>query len=246
MSIINNKLITIFIDGDKNGFYSKNSIDRFKKKIKLNQNFNFDEIKQEFIKNDYNLELIDKNEEFIKFNITKKEIIKNIDQSKLELKNKLKNIIKLKSKKINDFNKYNQKNNIPEELNREYIKLMKMKINNNSIPSPEDVLKKPDEFRVSIPIILNNPHIKKIPQSHPYIKYLKSLANYLQVPNELLSLDNQLPDNIQSLINKSGIINDNKDNETDTEEEIICDKEENICNKEDDDIEIINSYDLNT
>ena len=151
MSIINNKLITIFIEGDKNGFNTKNSIDRFKKKIKVNNNFNIDELIKEFIKIDYNLELIEKNDELIKFNITKKEKIinKDINDVKQELRNKLKNIIKSKSNRINNNN--NNKNiNIPEEITKEYIKLTKLNINNNSIPSPHDVFSKKEEYKMSI------------------------------------------------------------------------------------------------
>ena len=279
MSIINNKLITVFIDGDKNGFISKNSIDRFKKKIKLNYNFNFDELKQEFIKIDYNLELIDKSEDFIKFNITKKEIIiikDNIDENKKELKNRLKNIIRSKSNK-NSINI--NKNNIPEELIKEYNKLIKLNINKNSIPSPQDIINRPNEFKASIPFILNNPQIKKMTKSHPYIKYLKLIVDYLDasnisqdipLPNDIESLINNINieslidksgninnSNIESLIKKAGIINNNNnhDTDTDTEEEIICDKNELINNNliqdnnnnnnliQDDDIEIINSYD---
>ena len=283
MSIINNKLITVFIDGDKNGFISKNSIDRFKKKIKLNYEFNFDELKKEFIKNDYNLELIDKCEDFIKFNIIKKEIIikDNNDEAKKELRNRLKNIIKSKSNK----NTIIHNKNIPEELIKEYNKLIKLNFNKNSIPSPQDIINKPNEFRVSIPIILNNPHVKKMPKSHPYIKYLKLIVNYLEesnteqnieLPNNIESLINNT--NIESLINKSGNIDkssiesliqkagiiNNNNTDTDTEEEIICDNEEEIiCDNEkeiicdnkkeidnnltqDDDIEIINSYDFTT
>ena len=281
MSIINNKLITVFIEGDKNGFNTKNSIDRFKKKIKVNNNFNIDELIKEFIKIDYNLELIEKNDELIKFNITKKEKIinKDINDVKQELRNKLKNIIKSKSNRINN----NNKNiNIPEEITKEYIKLTKLNINNNSIPSPHDVFSKKEEYKMSIPLILNNPQIKKLPQSHPYLKYFKLLAKHLDISNDnnlnispdiLNNLNNfQLPDNIQSLINKSGSINNAIDNiignmnkkeniskeDTDTEEEIICDKNNdekindknndekiNDKNNDDDDVEIINSYDIN-
>jgi hypothetical protein len=287
MSINHNKLITIFIDGDKNGFNTKNSIDRFKKKIKLNNDLNLDELIKEFIKNDYNLEIIEKNDELIKFNITKKEIIKeDINNARQELRNKLKNMIKSKSNRLSNMKR---NVNIPEEITKEYLKLIKLNISNNNIPSPQDVFAKKEEYKMSIPLILNNPQIKKLPQSHPYIKYFKLLAKHLDITDEHLNippeiinnLNNiQLPDNIQSLINKSGSINnvldniigninktnDNKkdDEDTDTEEEIICDtpqseinkdqnkednnkdkdKDESNKDKEDDDIEIINSYEI--
>ena len=87
-------LCKIYIEGDKTGFLTKNSIERFKKNIKLSQDFDLNILKKEYIKYDYDINIIDKNENYIKFNIFKQNITTcndiSSDEKRTELKKKIK------------------------------------------------------------------------------------------------------------------------------------------------------------
>jgi len=160
--------INVFIDGDRNGFHSKNYITKFKNYIKNNiNNINIKELNNIFIKQEYLLEFINNDDYNYYFKI-------NIKENKVqnyELKNKLKNkfIQNKRSKDISD--------DIPDDIYKEYKKLSSnSKLN---IPSPTEIISNPDKYKQLISLMLSNIAAKKFGNNHPYIKYLRNMVNLL-------------------------------------------------------------------
>lgn len=238
-------LKTVQINGDKNGFNSKAAINKFKQIIKSDNNFNLDELSKNFIKEDYNIVLVDSSENEYKFNIKHNNSQTKVE-TKLESKEKdtdsLKQRHKMLKGKIYNMsqmrtNSYYQKaklsSNVPEDILNEYKKLMK--VSKMPIPEPSEILANPEQFKPIISMVLGNSTMKNLSQSHPYIKYFKLLAKHigaeeiLPVPtkNFLNNENMEIPNNFEQIINMSGPVTDIKGNEmskneeTDSEEESI-------------------------
>jgi hypothetical protein len=235
-------LKTVQIDGDKNGFNSKAAINKFKQIIKSDNNFNLEELSKNFIKDGYNIDLIDSSENKYKFNI--KNINSKINtisseettttKSEKEQRHK---ILRSKIYNMNQMrtNSYYQKaklsSNVPEDILNEYKKLMK--VSKIPIPEPSEILANPEQYRPIISMVLGNTTMKNLSQSHPYIKYFKLLAkkigaeDILPIPTQnFLNNENmKIPNNFEEIINMSGPVTDIKGNEmsknedTDSEEE---------------------------
>jgi len=229
-------LKTVQIDGDKNGFNSKAAINKFKQIIKSDNNFNLEELSKNFIKDGYNIVLIDSSETEYKFNIKY-----NVSQTKSNEKDMdlLKQKHKMLRSKIYNMNQmrtnsYYQKaklsSNVPEDILNEYKKLMK--VSKMPIPEPSEILANPEQYRPIISMVLGNSTMKNLSQSHPYIKYFKLLAKkigaeeILPIPTQnFLNNENmEIPNNFEEMINMSGPVTDIKGNEmsknedTDSEE----------------------------
>jgi len=163
----------VFIEGDKSGFYSKTSITKFKDIIKNNNNFDISELKRLYIKNEYNLELISKEIDFIKFNLSLSSQINNTE---------LKNNLKQKIKEIKSNRSKIPNNDTSENLNKLYADVKK--INSNiPIPEPDTVLQNPVQFKPII-TLLEKSLRNKMGNSNPCIKYLNALLNKLNTSTD--------------------------------------------------------------
>jgi hypothetical protein len=204
--------MNIYIDGDKNAFNSKSAINKFKDYIKNNIKFNLDDLQSRFINYNYKLEIIEKNDNSIKFNIILKELIIKSDKSLL--KNKINNL-KLNRIKQDDNN-----------LDYLYNKLKKLNLS-IPLPSPTDVLNNSTKYKPIIETICKALEKKANNSSNNYIKYFKLLNekilenesasnNVNQIENEQDSASNN-NNQIDSVSNNINHITLN--NETDTEED---------------------------
>lgn len=218
--------INVFIDGDKNGFNSKSSIQRFKQSVKNELNFNLSNLAKHYLKPNYVFELVSQTNKELKFIIklqdeTNKENSRKVLLSKLEMLRKQRNNL--------SFGKIDSSVDVPKDIADEYKKLMK--ISKVPIPSPSDIISNPDQYKQMISMIISNPMMKKIGSSHPYSKYFKLLANKLNVTEMNLpknNSENVNPD-IEKLMKMSETVENvkgneiKKDDDTDTEEEETID-----------------------
>jgi len=197
--------MNIIIEGDKNAFNSKSAIVKFKEYIKKNNLFDINDLQLKFINYNYKLELIEKTDEFYRFNIILKD--KQIIKNKINIKNKL---MELKSArtKIDD-----SSNNLINLYNR--LKNINSKV---PLPSPDEVKKEPEKYKIIIETLITTLS-KKLGDTSNYVKYFKLLKeNYLN--NLIINNDEQviIPDEIikHEIIENlnSNIVN----SDTDTEE----------------------------
>jgi len=232
--------INIHILGDKTSFYSKSCLNKFKLLMKTKYN-NYKSIYYQFIKPDYNIELIEETETDIKFNIIKQNIVDNNPNKEL-LKNKLK-MLKRKTKST-------KSSDASDDITKQYNDLKKL-IPNIPIPEPTEILSDPAKYKEIISGVLNNSITQKLGQNHPYIKYFKSLLKIINQNNNNNNLQNESNNNllepildINNIIKKDIETDLNYDNniiEKDTDNELTYD--DNIIEK-DTDNELI--YDNNT
>ena len=195
--------LNIHILGDKDGFFSKNCLNRFKLKMKSEYK-NYKNLYYLYIKPEYQIELIEESDLDIKFNIIKIDVIS---------KNKIikkKNIVK----KNNNDNK-----DIPQDIIKIYDELKKY--SKIPIPSPSEILNNSVNYKEIISNTLSDFMIQKLGNNHPYIKYFKLFLKYINNnnintnTNNLDNLDNN--DNINTNIDNLDTIDninnlDNNDN----------------------------------
>jgi hypothetical protein len=259
-------VLSIYLNGDKNSFFSKSALLKFKSIIKDNPS-NYNKICYNYMKPEYKLELIEQNEFEIKFDIIKLENIIKPQNNRELLISKIK---KLKSNRTNLKSTNNK--DVDNNLIKEYNDLKK--ISKIPIPNPNEVLADPKKYKDIIELFLNDDFIKKMGVTHPYIKYHKSL--YTKI-NKILSEKNNHDDNNDNdndneldnnklnnneldnnklnnnefdndTLNNISIINTNlietninKNNDTESEEEDLYFYNEN---KLDNDINNLNEYNL--
>lgn len=224
--------ISVHIDGDKTGFNSKIAIDKFKKSVKTNNNINIDELKNKYIKNDYNLDLINKTDTEIKFKLYPKLInnITNNEEDKKRKREMLKQKIKMLSNNRTNvgYDIAKNDNNVSDELLKLYNKLVK--ISKLPIPNPAEVLKNPDQYKTMISMILGNKMMKQLGKTHPYVKYFTLLGLELGIDiNQQPEITSpqltppKLPSNINDVMKMAGPIdikgNKINNDDTDTEDE---------------------------
>jgi hypothetical protein len=197
--------MNIIIEGDKNAFNSKSAIVKFKEYIKKNNLFDINDLQLKFINYNYKLELIEKTDEFYRFNIILKD--KQIIKNKINIKNKLMELKSARSK-IDD-----SSNNLINLYNR--LKNINSKV---PLPSPDEVKKEPEKYKIIIETLITTLS-KKLGDTSNYVKYFKLLKeNYLN--NLIINNDEQviIPDEIikHEIIENlnSNIVN----SDTDTEE----------------------------
>ena len=214
--------MNVFIDGDKNAFSSKTAINRFKEHIKKNIIFDLDDLQRRFIHYNYKLELIEKKDDNIRFNIYQHS---NDDLNKINNKKILKtkiNDLKLSRSRIED-----------NDITNVYNKLKN--INSNvPLPSPEDIKNNPEKYKPIIAMLTTTLN-KKLGSNNNYIKYFKLLndhINQLSPPNQENNIIENITSNLQhehekndiscSLIeNITGNNIINHDTDTDSENEYI-------------------------
>ena len=83
--------VAVHIEGDKLGFVSKSAIDKFKQFVKTNSSYKLEELSNKYIKPEYELIQINKNDNEIKFKISLKQVINERKEKLKELKQKIKN-----------------------------------------------------------------------------------------------------------------------------------------------------------
>lgn len=223
---------TLVIEGDKSGFNSKNALEKFKATLKANPDINTVELGK-YIKPEYVIEILDKNNDMIKVNIDLKSRVDKVREEK-ERREKLKSRLKLmrNDRSNKDYHMARMSPNVPDDILREYHKLKKM--STVPIPEPSSVLSNPDEYKPILAMVLGNTMMKQLGRNHPYVRYFTLLAEKLGVTEPLpmptqdfLNSETKLPNNIENLMNMSGPavstvvgnqIND-EDTDTDTEDE---------------------------
>ena len=177
------KVVNVFIDGDKNCFISKSSIQKFKQIVKT-PGFNIitiNELSNRFMKPGFKLICYEnKNKSEYKFKIC------NINSDKTH-KDKLR--IKInelcKARKHGKYHKPQSSNNTDKvdvdvaEIYKEYNKLIKL--SKIPIPEPKEILENPDQYKPIISMVLSNNTMSKLGKNHPYVRYFTLLANKIGV-----------------------------------------------------------------
>lgn len=217
-----NNIMNIFIDGDKSAFASKSAILKFKEYVKKNNVFDIVDLQIKYIHYDYKLELSEKTDDYIKFNITLKNNINTNKLNKNKIKNKL-NEFKSSRAKLDD-----SKNDTNNLYNR--LKNLNSKI---PLPSPEDVKKEPEKYKPILEVLINTLS-KKLGDNSNYIKYFKLLNEEIGEVNinteQLVNINTeQVLNNNNTVISEDNKIdlvenvkgNNIENNDTDTEEEYI-------------------------
>jgi hypothetical protein len=168
--------LNVYVDGDKSGFNSKSAVDKFKQAVKQNVDINVVELANKYINKLYKLELVNKTESEVRFNLSKLEVVANNDKRDL-LRAKL-NLMK-NNRTNSDLHRARTSEVVPEDILREYTKLKRM--SKMPVPEPSEVLSKPDEYKQMLAMVLGNEMMQKLGQSHPYVRYFKLLAEKLGV-----------------------------------------------------------------
>jgi hypothetical protein len=218
-------MLSVFIEGDKEGLNSKSAVDKFKSYVKNNSNFTVEDLSTKFVKADYTLELVSKSDTEVRFTIKKKE-------SKVNNKE----LFKAKLKMIRDertnvgARRALQDENVPDEITKEYLKAKKMlKV---PIPQPSEIFAKPEEYKSLVSMVLNNDMMRHLGSNHPYVRYFKLVAEKLNVTETTYMNTNQpskepsLPQSLENLMKMAGpqeVMNiraKEMNNDTDSEEEV--------------------------
>ena len=205
-------MFSVFIEGNKDDFKSKNAVVKFKAALKINPNPNLSSLSDLYLKDDTVFELVERTDKFIKVKLTKKQKQEHKLDTRALLKNKLK---AMRNERTNtDYHKAKNAGNVPSDILTEYLKLKKiMKI---PLLEPSTVLSKKEEHKPIISMMLSNPMLKSLGTSHPYVKYIKMLAKEIGLNTELhndLQFENKEISNVQSTISLAA------DGANDTEEE---------------------------
>jgi hypothetical protein len=223
---------TVQIEGNKNYFNSKMAISKFKQAVKLNNQFDLSELSKKYVKEGYQLNLVNSSESGYKFDIKiTSHQPDNLEDKKRHdlLKSKINNMKQTRTN--SNYHKAKYSSNVPEEILSEYKKLIK--ISKMPIPEPSEILNNPEQYKPIISMVLGNSMMKSMPQNHPYIKYFKLIAKQigaveiLPIPTEnfIDSKTTQLPHNLEQMMSMAGPVTDikgvdmSKDDDTDSEEE---------------------------
>jgi hypothetical protein len=209
--VSSSNFINVFIDGDRSGFNSKMALEKFKFEVKKNPEITVNELMKRFIKSDYRLETINKNDNEIKFKIYQNVTTPNTDKQQV-YKTKLK--LMQDNRTNSSIHKAKNSDVVPKEILQEYTKLKR----NTTMPIPEpiEILKNPSEYKPLISMVLGNTMMRQLPQNHPYVKYFKLLAKELNVTVPLPFPTQDFSNPITSLQN-NGIQGNRIQNDADTD-----------------------------
>lgn len=213
-------MLNVYLEGDRNGFNSKIAIEKFKASVKKNPDISVEELNNKYVKNDYELVLLQKTDNEYKYKINQKIVVNKTQEllkSKINLKRQTRTNIGLQKAK---------NNNVPEEIIKEYMKLKK--VSSIPVPEPSEILENPEQYKSVLSLILGNDIMKKYGSNHPYVKYFKLLAKEIGVDEPLPFptqnfLPSEIPQNMKQLFKMSGEIsyvkgNKINDDDTDTED----------------------------
>lgn len=168
----------ILIEGNRDAFISKASVDKFKSDAR-SDNFDIKNAKQYF-KSTYKIVENYNNTNEAKFTIIpdekkmgKKVVqVKQINERHDELLEKLHN----KRQSTHVVKKLHTRNGdkLMDDINDEYNNLVKM--TKMPVPSPDDILKNPEQYKNVINMVLKNSLSGKLGKKHPFIKYFTLLS----------------------------------------------------------------------
>lgn len=223
--------INIHINGFKDGFKSKNALDKFKAAVKThlcnNTTNNYQTLAEHYLKEEFSIKLVESSETELKF-----EVIKKVTVDEVLRKNNIKqrqDVLKheLKARRLARANKEAPATNNNEvELFAEYIKLTKS--SKLPVPNPTEVLANPEKYRKSISMI--NSMVQNNP-AHPAYKYFSLLTKKIgleatpeqpveQPMEEPPTLVNQNLDQLLKTVDSDlANIKGNELNDNDTEDE---------------------------
>ena len=196
--------MNVKINGDLDGFVDKNNMTVMLNEIKNNTSkFKLSNYTK-YIKSDYKFEVVEKTNTKLRLKLVK--VNNEIDLVKREeLRKKIKNMSKTRT---NMGYHMAMKSDVPDDILTEYKKLSKM--SNLPIPEPQEVLKNPDTYKPMISMILSNKMMDTLPQSHPYLRYFKLLAN--KIGAKAITLPENLSENLSNNLLKP-IVNENSTND---------------------------------
>lgn len=174
--------VSVFIDGDLEGFKSSNAKQKFKIQVrnKLNDlSVDLNTIGNYYVKEGYKLNLVSKENNQVKFNLVKVEIPvhpKNDDSKRQMLRAKL-NMMRNNRTNV-EYHKAKNDDNVTSDILNAYMNAKKVcKV---PIPEPREILAHPEEHKSLIQMVLSNPMFSKN-LNHPYIRYFKLLGDKLGV-----------------------------------------------------------------
>jgi hypothetical protein len=180
----------IFVDGDKNGFNSKTAFQKFKDMAKKDDNL--DNLKK-FVKSDYELKLVSKNDKEIRFTLMPKP--KEKDQTLERLRKMLKSQLKVRAhvranKKMPE---KTEKDDPMDNILFEYTRLKKMI--NAPVPSPKEIFENPHKYKQLIDMVVSNNTLKSADPNNPYIRYFTLLSETLNLSTNTSQKLNTSPNN---------------------------------------------------
>jgi hypothetical protein len=211
--------LSVLIEGNKDGFNSKSAVEKFKDYVKKNSNSSDLSLlnTSNYVKPNYKLKFISKNDTCIKYNITNKDETTQITKDPNELKDrkqifnaKLK-LLEQKRTNVNVKNLSLNKDTVPKEISDEYKKLMK--VSKVPVPEPLEILKNPEQHKPLVMAVLHNNITAGLAINHPYKKYFTLLAKHLGI-----GADYKMPemDNIFKSMNPE-VLNTIAEKDADTE-----------------------------
>jgi hypothetical protein len=173
-------VLIVKINGDKTGFNSKSAVDKFKSHVKNTKAIDLEDLKKRFIKSDYVLEIESQTDTSVDFKITNNHELA-LKRSRELLRAKL----NLMSNNRTNVSYYKAKasNKVPDEILKEYAKLIK--ISKIPVPEPSEVLSKPEEYKSLISSIISSPMMAQLGAAHSHSKYFKLLAKELGIDTAL-------------------------------------------------------------
>lgn len=174
--------ISVFIEGELDGFRSANAKQKFKNLVrtKVNEQSDLSSLGDQYIKEGYQMTFVSNENNKVKFNLTKKEVSKqttnDLDSKRQLLRAKL-NMMRNNRTNV-EYHKAKKDENVTSDILDAYMNAKKVcKI---PIPEPREILSKPDEHKQLIQMVLSNPVFSNN-SNHPYIKYFKLLGEKLGV-----------------------------------------------------------------
>jgi hypothetical protein len=175
-------IFNVHISGDKTGFNSKSSVDKFKTSIKSvlekNEELNVEDLMKRYINTNFTLS-VERKDDNIYANV-----MKRVEQSTKENRELLKAKINLMKKNRTNSDYYKAKSgNVPDDIMEEYTKLKKL--SKMPVPEPSEILENPEQYKPMLAMVLGNTMMKQLSQSHPYVRYFKLLADKLGVTEPL-------------------------------------------------------------
>lgn len=217
-------MLSVFIEGDKEGLNSKSALDKFKSYVKNNSMFTVEDLNSKFIKSEYMVELVTRTDTEIKFNIKKKvdEVVvnnKELFRAKIKMLRDERTNVGARRALADD--------KVPDEITKEYLKAKKM--SKVPIPAPSEIFAKPEEYKSLVSMVLNNKMMMELGSNHPYVRYFRLIAEKLNVTETTYMNNNQqqpsLPQSLENLMKMAGpqemknITANKMSNDTDSEED---------------------------
>jgi len=172
----------VHISGDKSGFNSKASVDKFKSTVRsvldASKELDVEDLMKRYVNSNFVL-TIERKDDNVYATITKRTVQTNKDNHEL-LRAKI-NLMK-KNRTNSDYYKA-KSGNVPDDIMEEYTKLKK--VSKMPIPEPSEILENPEQYKPMLAMVLGNSIMKQLGPTHPYVRYFKLLAEKLGVTEPL-------------------------------------------------------------